>query len=421
MFELIAGLLVLTAAAAYVNHRYFKLPDAIGVMAFALVFSVGIVAVGRFVPEWQAAVRSFVIRLEFRDTVLHGMLAFLLFAGGLHVHFGDLRQTARPVVILAIVGTFLSTILIGLMTWWVLRRLEIEIDLISALLFGAVISPTDPIAVLEIIRRTKISKRLETMIVGESLLNDGVAIVIFLTLLQLKASPGPVTIGSAALLFLRETIGGIAFGAATGYFAYRLFKTAENHRVEILISLALACGTFAAAEALHLSAPLAVVVAGVLTGNPARSRAMSAETVARLDGFWEAVDDILNSLLFVLIGLELVTFDLTPRYFVAGLAAIVIVLAGRFASVSLPGSVLRGRKIFDDGTVAILTWGALRGGLSVAMALSLPTASTPGEEGIRDAIVVMTWIVATFSILVQGLTVGKLARRWSRSPEATAT
>jgi CPA1 family monovalent cation:H+ antiporter len=338
---------------------------------------------------------------------MQGMLGFLLFAGALHIELGDLASQKAAIAVLATLGVVLSTVIVGGLAWCLLAVLGVEMRLIYCLLFGALISPTDPIAVLALLRQAGVPRSLEVTITGESLFNDGVGVVLFLGLLQVATSGGGLEPAPLAGLFVREAAGGAVFGLAAGYATYRLLKSVDNYQVEVLLSLALVAGGYALANALHLSGPIAMVVAGLLIGNHGRSFAMSPTTVEHLDAFWELIDEVLNAVLFVLLGLEVLAVTFTGRDLAAGLLAIPVVLLARVASVGLPVWLLRLRGPIHPCAVRVLTWGGLRGAISVALALSLPR-----EAPEREAILEMTYVVVVFSILVQGLTMGPLARRW---------
>ncbi len=404
-FETFAFILTLTALFSYLNHRYIKLPVTIGVMAISLILSLLLVVSGEFhegIREWA---RSLADSFHFSETLLQGMLSFLLFAGALHINLDELHSNKWIIGSLALFGTLFSAFLVGLLTWWLLAAVGIAMPYIYCLVFGALISPTDPIAVLSILKTAKAPKSLETKITGESLFNDGIGVVLFLVVAELASSghgEGGHTFLSIGLLFAQEAIGGAVFGLVSGYIAYRLLKSVDNHQVEILITLALVTGGYALASALGLSGPIAIVVAGLLIGNHGRLFAMSDNTRQRLDTFWELIDEILNAVLFVLIGLEVVLLSYTGQTLLAGILVIPLVLLVRLAAVSLPVGILRKIRDFSPGAVRILTWGGLRGGISVALALSL----APGPE--RDLILSLTYPVVIFSILVQGLTIGKL-------------
>jgi len=405
--DLIAWLMFVTAGFSYLNHRFLKFPTSIGLMAIALVFSMILIALGelKWIPGLEDTARSLLESIDFDRLVLHGILGALLFAGSLHINLEDLTKQKGIIFLLASVGIVMSTAIVGGVMFYVLNWLGIGIPFIYCLLFGALISPTDPIAVLSILKTVGAPKELETIIAGESLFNDGVAVVIFIVILGIANGHHEPSALSIAILFFKEAVGGALFGLATGYGAYRLLRTVDNYQVEILITLALVFAGYAAAEALHISAPIAAVTSGLLIGNRGRTLAMSEKTIEHLDLFWELIDEILNGILFVLLGFELliVTFDLSS--FKAGLIAIPVVLLARFSGVSLPIWLRKFKREFSPDAIKVLTWGGLRGGISVALALSLP----PSPE--RELILMMTYVVVVFSILVQGLTIGKLVQR----------
>jgi CPA1 family monovalent cation:H+ antiporter len=411
LLDLIAVLLVLVALLSYLNHRWLKLPPSIGLMALTLCGSVGVVVIGRGLPSVVEQVKTFVHQLHFDEAVLHGMLGFLLFAGALHINLNEVTQWKIPIALLATLGVLLSTVLVGVMLWGVLFLLSIDMRFGYCLVFGALIAPTDPIAILGLLKQFGAPRPLEVTIAGEALLNDGVGVVVFLSLLQIASAPSDFQPSTFPLLLLWEAGGGVLFGLAIGLLAYALIKSVDNYRVEILLSLALVAGGYALAEHLHLSAPLAMVVAGLLIGNQGRRLAMSATTVERLDLVWELIDEILNAMLFVLLGLEVLILSFTGRLIAAGALAVGIVLLARLASVGLPAWLLRRWQAVDRYPVMLLTWGGLRGGISVAMALSVPSQVDGETVPERDIILVITYMVVVFSILVQGLTMGPLVRR----------
>ncbi len=412
LFDLVAVLLVLAAGFSYLNHRLLKLPSTIGLMALTLAASILLVVVGQFIPGLRTQAEGFVRRIDFSEAVLHGMLGFLLFAGALHIKLHDLARWRTPIAVLATAGVVISTLLVGGLSWLVFSMLGIEVRPIYCFLFGSLIAPTDPIAVLGLLKQFGAPKALEVKIAGESLFNDGVAVAVFLGLLAFTTEHETPTFVSVTTHFLRDAGGGIVFGLAIGWVAFRLFKSVDNYQVEVLLSLALVAGGYAAAEYLHVSAPIAMVVAGLLVGNQGRSLAMSSTTVERLDDFWEIIDEILNAVLFVLLGLEVLILTFTGRLLFAGLLLIIVVLAARFVAVGLPITVMRRWRAFEPYTIRIMTWGGLRGGLSVAMALSIPAMVAGKSVPERDVILAVTYVVVSFSILVQGLTVGPLVRRW---------
>ena len=406
LFDIIAILLSLSALFSFINYRYIRLPTTIGLMLIALVMSLLLIVLGKFGLGTASDKAALLLhKIDFDKTVLHGLLSFLLFAGALHVNVNDLRLHSRIIALLAIGGVVLSTLIVGVLIWVVFTLLGLDIPLLYCLLFGALISPTDPIAVMGILKTAGAPKSLEIKIVGESLFNDGVGVVLFIVLLELATGDHNVGTGWILLLFIKEAFGGLLLGLAAGMLAYWMLKQINNYQVEIMITLAVVTGGYALADTLHLSGPIAVVVAGLLIGNHGRHLAMAAKTREHLDTFWQLLDEILNAILFVLIGLEVLVLPFTPEYLISGLIAIPVVLMARFISVAIPVNVLKSLREFTPNAVLIMTWGGLRGGISVAMALSLP-ASTE-----RGVIVTITYTVVVFSILVQGLSIGRLIKR----------
>lgn len=409
LFQIIALLLTLTAVFAYVNHHVFGLPSTIGVMLIALLMSLGLLALNYAGLNLEQPAQTILDRIDFNETVLHGLLGFLLFAGALHVDLEALWLQKWTVLLLATIGVLLSTFLIGGMLWGVVQFLDLPVSLIGCLLFGALISPTDPIAVLGILRKLGIPKRLEVKITGEALFNDGISIVVFIVLLEITTTDQAVSAGHVGLLFLKEVGGGLLLGLVLGALTYLMLKSVDNYQVEILLSLALVSGGYALADRLGLSAPIQSVVAGLLIGNVGRRHAMSDHTREHLDTFWELIDEILNAVLFGLIGFEVMVISFDLSYLLAGLGAILIVLIARFVSLGMIIFALRAVRDFSPHAVKILTWGGLRGSISVALALSLPS----GEA--RDILVTATYVVVLFSILVQALTLNPFIRWIGRS------
>jgi len=405
LFNILAILITLSALFAYVNDRFIKLPTTIGVMAISLVGSLAIAFLGPLGFGLEEDAMELINSIDFDETLLHGMLSFLLFAGALHIDLERLGRQKWIISILATASMIGSTFIIGTLAWLVLGWLDIGLPLMDCLLFGALISPTDPIAVLGILKKAGVPESLETKICGESLFNDGVAVVVFLVLLHITAGGQEITLGSVVGLFAKETVGGIFFGLIIGMAAYLMLKSIDNYQVEVLITLALVAGGFALADRLHLSGPIAIVVAGLLIGNHGRLLAMSDQTRENLDTFWELVDEVLNAVLFVLIGLEVLVLTINREYLVASVIIIPLLLLSRLVSVAVPVTLLRRFRTFSPNVIKILTWGGLRGGISVAMALSLP----PGRS--RDIILTITYAVVVFSIVVQGLTVGRLVKK----------
>lgn len=403
LMDTVAILVCSSAVFSYLNHRYLRFPLTIGLMAIALVVSLVLLLLGKAGLAFEQDAERFVQSIDFDQTLLRGMLSFLLFAGALHVNLDELLEDKWFIGTLATAGVLVSTMIVGFLVFVVTGWLGLGLPLLACFLFGALISPTDPIAVLSILRTLGVPKALEVQISGESLFNDGVGVAVFLALLG-AAGAGTVTPGSFALLLLQEAGGGILIGLALGYLAYRMLKSIDQHHVEILITLALVMGCYSLADGLHTSGPIAVVVAGLMIGNHGRRFAMSDRTREYLDTFWEVVDEFLNAVLFVLIGLEVLALSFDNRYLFAGLFVIPLVLLARFISVSTPVLIFRFFREFTQRATLILTWGGLRGGISVAMALSLPAS------GYRDAIITMTYIVVVFSILVQGLTIARVVQ-----------
>jgi CPA1 family monovalent cation:H+ antiporter len=410
--DLVAVLLVLAALFSYLNYRLLRLPSTVGLTALTLLASLAAVAAGVVCPALARRAAAFVGHIDFNQAVLQGMLGFLLFAGALRVDLGELARQKVAVTALATVGVTLSTLLVGGLTWGLWAVVGVPVSPVSCWLFGALISPTDPIAVLALLKRLGSPKPLEVTVAGESLFNDGVGVVLFLALREVALEGHGFEPGHLTVLFLRQAVGGAAFGLAAGYVAYRLLKSVDNYQVEILLSLALVAGGYALADALHLSGPIAMVVAGLLIGNHGRLFAMSPTTVKHLDLFWELIDEVLTAVLFVLLGLGVLAVPFTPPYLAAGLLAIPVVLLARLVSVGLPVGLLRRWQPVERGAVRVLTWGGLRGALSVAMALALPREVGGAGGSEREVILVVTYVVVVFSILVQGLTLGPWARRW---------
>ncbi|MBU6121281.1 cation:proton antiporter [Hymenobacter siberiensis] len=408
LYTALALLLVLAAAFAYVNLRFLKMPTAIGLMVLGLVASLALVGLARFDVKPVLKFANLVNKLDFSTIVMQVMLGFLLFAGAIHVDTRSLGRLRWPVGILALVGTPLSTGIVAGAMYLMLPWFGLPTPFIYCLLFGALISPTDPVAVLSILTKANIPKALETKIVGESLFNDGVGVVLFVVTLEVALlGPGDVTLSHALGIFLRETVGGLVLGTMLGLGTGWLLRTIDNYQVEVLITLALVAGGTALATRLHTSGPLAMVMAGLLVGHFSRTGGvLSNESQNYVDKFWELIDEVLNALLFVLMGLEVLVLHIPGRTVLAGVAAIGVVLVARMVAVALPLGLLRIRstfKVSDHGTI-VLTWGGLRGGLAVALALSLP-ASMP-----RELLVGITYVVVVFSIIGQGLTIGPLVR-----------
>lgn len=405
IINIIALLTTLAAIFSYVNHRFIKLPTTIGLMLITLLMSLGLIASGALGLGLEAKAEQIIAQIDFSETLMHGMLSFLLFAGALHVNLDNLLQQKWVIGICATIGVLCSTFLVGIATFYLLGLLGLELPFIACLTFGALISPTDPIAVLGLLKQANAPKSLETKIAGESLFNDGIGVVIFLVLLELFTGEHAFEWGHVGKLLTLEAIGGLILGLVLGWITHALLKSIDNYQVEILMTLALVTGGYALATALHTSGPLAIVVAGLFIGNQGRYFAMSDETREHLDTFWELLDEILNAILFVLIGLEILILTATGSYLLAAILAIPVVLIARFISVGIPMTLLRTFQSFTPHAVKVMTWGGLRGGISVALALSLPPSPT------RDLLLTMTYAVVIFSIVIQGLTIPALLRR----------
>jgi CPA1 family monovalent cation:H+ antiporter len=401
IFHLFSILIVISAGFAYINFRFIKLPNVIGLMLISLIFSFFILISGHFFPYLKLEISRILKDLNFSELLLEGMLSFMLFAGAIHIKFEDLNKEKISIILYSTLSVIISTFIIGISTYYLLLLFNIEVDLVHALLFGALISPTDPIAVLSILQTAKVSKSLETKIAGESLFNDGVAVVVFITILKLAQPGAEVSFGSVAILFGQEAIGGLILGAAIGYVGYKLLASIDNYQVEIMITLAVVMGGYTLAHYIHVSGPLAMVIAGLITGNHGKKYGMSDITEEYIDKFWEVIDGILNALLFVLIGLELLIIDINP--YILGIAVILIFvsLITRYISVWFPSLFIKGGDT-SRRTLLILTWGGLRGGISIALALSIQ------PEFHKNIWVTITYVIVCFSILIQGTTIKKL-------------
>lgn len=409
LFEIIALLLALSGLFGWANHYFLKLPHTIGLLLMALISSIALLLLESFVPALGItdSLQAIVGQIDFYSTVMEGMLAFLLFAGALHVDFEYLRDQRWAIGLMATVGILISTVLVGGCFWLVSGFLGIQIPLIWALVFGALISPTDPVAVLGLLKTVDVPHAIEANIAGESLFNDGVGVVVFTILLAIAGGSGGEHVGllHVAELFFIEAGGGALLGFVTGWLAYRAMATIDDYPLEILITLGVVAATYALAQRFHLSGPIAVVVAGLLIGNHGARYGMSELTRKHLFGTWEMVDEVLNSVLFLLIGLEVLVISLEPSYAWIAASAVPIALGARCISVSLPIVVLSFKRTFTPGAIPVLTWGGLRGGISVALALSLPSIAE------KPLILSATYAVVLFSIIVQGLTVKEVIKR----------
>jgi CPA1 family monovalent cation:H+ antiporter len=408
-FDIIAVVLTLAAVFGYINLRFIKLPTTIGLMLIALLFSLSLIAAQHLGWNMVSVARDILGRIDFNTTLMQGMLSFLLFAGALNVNLEDLLVHKWSVAVFSLFGVLCSTAIIGGLAWLIFRSIGMTASPLYCFLFGALISPTDPIAVLGLLKDLHAPKSLAVNIAGEALFNDGIGVVVFLALLELATGGHALSFSRVGFLFVTEALGGIVLGLVLGWITYHLLKSIDHYQIEVLLTLALVTGGYALANALHASGPLAIVAAGILIGNHGRHFAMSDKTREQIDTFWELIDEILNAVLFVLIGLEILVLSLGREFFPAAVMAVPLVLFARWVSVLLATSMMRSRFKTLPGTVAIMTWGGLRGGISIALALALPK----GEQ--RELILMITYAVVVFSILVQGLTVPMLVRRVLRA------
>ncbi len=409
-------LIVLAGAFGAINYLFLRLPSAIGILVVALFASFGVLAIDLAWPQLAIAdtARSLILGIDFSDALLEGMLGLLLFAGALHVKLADLRAQWMPVALMATLGVGLSTAIVGFGFSWITGM-----PLMIALVFGALISPTDPVAVLGVLRQANLQKTLETKIAGESLFNDGVGYVVFLVLSGIAFSAGATgssgsgasELDDAAILFVQEALGGAVLGIVLGWLTFRVMRLIDDPSLEVLLTLGLAFGGYELAVALHVSAPIMAVCAGLLIGEIGTKHGMSAQTREYVDAFWKLIDEILNAVLFLLIGLEVFAVAFDMAFLVSGIMAIALALVARLAAVAVPVMILEPFRNFSRGVIPIMTWGGLKGGISVALALSLP----PNEW--KPLILTATYVVVIFSIVVQGLTVAPLARRVGREPD----
>ncbi|WP_397447949.1 cation:proton antiporter [Polaribacter sp. R77954] len=401
-------LIFLSAIFGFINVRFLKLPNTIGLMVMTILFTLGVFLFSYFDATLLNLEKSIISKIDFKTVLLDEMLSFLLFAGALHTNFEQLKIQRWPILLFSTLGVLTSTFLVGGAIFGLLQVFNFSVDFIYCLLFGALISPTDPIAVLGILKKAGVPKKLETKIVGESLFNDGVGVVVFLTIFQIAQSGiDDETTFNVFKLFGQEVIGGVALGGILGYICYKLMKAIDDYDIEVIITLAAVMGGTVIAHKLHVSAPLAMVTAGLIVGNDTvRSSSMSKITEKYVDKFWELLDILLNAILFVLIGMEMLVLVFDGKYIAVGLIAIPIVLLCRYISLFLPINIFAKKLEFVPKTNLIMTWGGLRGGISIALALGL------SSEMHRDLFLVITYIVVVFSIIIQGLTVGKLVNKF---------
>ena len=407
-FEIFVFIICLAALFSYINYRFIKWPPTVGIMVLSLVTSTLLLVMTSLLPQRSEALIHIITSLDFHNLLMNGMLSFLLFAGSMHIDANSLKKQGLPIRSLASFGVLISTFIIGTLLYFLMAVFHLNIAYIYCLLFAALISPTDPIAVLAILKKAGIKKSLEIKIAGESLFNDGVAVVVFLTILEVaQTGIDKLSAGDITILFVREAGGGLLYGLLLGYLGFFLLRSIDKYEVEVLITIAIVMGGYLLADKLHISGPLAMVVAGIVIGNKGRESGISDITQEYLSKFWELIDEILNALLFMLLGFEMLVLKIDKTIMIVSLLSIGIVLFARWLSVAVPIIILRRKIDFEKNAIAILTWGGLRGGLSVALALSLPV------EMHRDLFVTITYMVVIFSIIVQGLTIGKLYKKLS--------
>lgn len=410
IFQLASLLIVLCATLAYINHRFIKLPSVIGLLILSLGLST-MLWISNHVFHLKLAenLEYVIVHLDFSKVLLEIMLCFMLFAGSFHADTAAIRKEMKSIGIMAVLGTVLKTLVVACMLYEVAKWMGMPMGFIYCLLFGALIAPTDPIAVLGILNRTKVPERIKTNIIGESLFNDGVGIVVFLTILEIvEKGTDSFTVGGMTILFVREAIGGLLFGGALGYGAYRLLKSIDDYETEILITLGVVMGGYVLANMLHVSGPLAMVVAGLVTGDSgARKKSMSQTTEMYMNQFWELLDMGLNAILFLLIGLRLVGLVFSGELVLLGIVSIVMIQIARFITVKSLSTIFRKSIKMTHKEQMIVVWSGLKGGLSLAMALSIPNIPA------KDPIVFITYAIVLFSIIVQGLTVGWVAKRYT--------
>ncbi len=399
-------LIVLASFFSYLNLRYLKLPSTIGIMIIAMLSSIILVITGHLFPDTFTHFSNLLKDVDFTEVLMGAMLNFLLFAGAIHINLKDLKEQRGPIVIFSTVSVVISTFVVGGIVFYITPLLGLEMPFLYCLLFGALISPTDPIAVMGVLKEAKVKKSLETKVAGESLFNDGVAVVVFAVILQLtQSSDMDISFGNISWLLIKEAAGGFIVGALLGLGASNAMRKIDDYKVSVLITLSVVMGGYLIARAMHISGPLTMVAAGIVIGNYGKRTAMSATTKDYLNKFWELIDEILNAILFLFIGFELLIIPSITNYWVMGAISIVVVLFARFISIYIPVKVIPFKNKFSKGTIKVLVWGGLRGGVSIALALSI-------DEGPhKPVILAITYFIVVFSIIVQGLSVGKVATR----------
>lgn len=411
LFTIVSILMVLVSIFAYLNTRFLKLQTTIGTMIISILFSVGILGLSKLFPDLIKFEKNIVGEIDFQNLLLDGLLSFMLFAGALHVNFSDLKSQKWKIVVFSSLGVLISTALVGGIFFWIMQWVGILLPITHCLLFGALISPTDPISVMGILKKIGIDKSMETTIVGESLFNDGVGVVIFLTLLPFATADNLTNIDPLGIAghFLLEIGGGLLFGFVLGRVTHRAISKINSYETEVLITLGMVMGGYGLAGKIGISGPISMVIAGLIIGNKTYRQKIKEDTVDYLDKFWELIDILSNAILFVLIGLEIVLIPLNWQLLLIGVFAAIVVMLSRYLSVGVLVVTLKKWLNFERKTVSIMTWGGLRGGISIAMALSLP------KEASWEFIVPITYLVVIFSIIVQGLTVEKVILRLTRT------
>ena len=406
IYNIITILIILAAIFGYINYRFIKLPRTIGIMLISLIASLIVIGIKNIYPDFFLKAIEDISAIDFHNAVMKVMLSFLLFAAAINIDSKKLRSERTAIITFSTISVLISTILVGTLFYGITTLFGLSVNYLYCLLFGALISPTDPIAVVGILKKAKIPSSLETKISGESLFNDGVGVVLFITFYEIaQIGFENTSVWNIIWLFIKEGGGGLLLGFILGYLCYRALKSIDNYVVEVMITLAIVMGGYSLAEKLHVSGPLAMVIAGLITGNKIMEEVVSDITRDYIGKFWELMDEVMNTILFLLIGFEMLIIPFNMTLLWLGCIAIVIVLFARFISVSLPIMVLKNKKTFEKNTIPILTWGALRGGISVALALSVP------KYMYGEMFVTITYIVVLFSIIVQGLTIGKFAKK----------
>ncbi|MFS8083332.1 MAG: cation:proton antiporter [Ginsengibacter sp.] len=415
IYNIITVLIVLAALFGYINHRFIKLPGNIGIMLISLFASLLVLLIGQIFPSFFSRITQALDAIDFQSAVLKIMLSFLLFAAAVQSDAKKLRKERASIITFATIGVIISTIIVATLLYFTLHVFGLQVNYLYCLIFGALISPTDPIAVVGILKKAGIRPSLEAKISGESLFNDGVGVVLYITFYEVaQLSWVNVGIWDVVWTFLREAGGGIFLGYLLGYLGYYIFKTTENYIVEVLCTLAIVMGGYLVAEIIGVSGPLAMVISGLITGNKSMEEMASPTSRDYIGKFWEMMDQLMNAVLFLLVGFQMLIIPFNATLLALGLISILIVLLSRYISVRLPIMVLKTKRTFENDVIPILTWGALRGALSVALALAVP------HYMYGDMFVSITYIIVLFSIVVQGLTIGRLAKRLQNTENGSA-